>query len=155
MISNRICKASCVVTALLLLSCSGTSGGSPGAGSAREHVVVEFSGFAVNPKTVHLTPDGNLRWVNVGPDYSGYIVFPTSISQAFTCGDDLQPYFSKTDKGYVSLPITGDTSERVQLPCPLAPGSYDYEIWLMGTGFGSEYDYGRPERALAGKIVVE
>ena len=56
---------------------------------------------------------------------------------------------------YRSLPITGTQSERVELPCPRAPGTYDYEIWLMGSGFGGEYDADKPEQILPAKIVVE
>ena len=40
-------------------------------------------------------------------------------------------------------------------PCALAPGSYDYEIWLMGVGFGGEYDSTTPQQILRAKIVVE
>jgi hypothetical protein len=42
----------------------------------------------------------------------------------------------------------------VELPCPLAPGTYDYEVWIVGAGFG-EADEPRPERKLPGQIVVE
>ena len=55
---------------------------------------------------------------------------------------------------YRSLPITGMQSEQVRLPCPLAPGSHDYEIWLMGSGFGGEAG-DEPQRVLRAKIVVE
>jgi hypothetical protein len=56
---------------------------------------------------------------------------------------------------YRSLPLTDEESERVQLPCPLAPGSYDYEIWLVGAGLGEVIDARRPEQILRAKIVVE
>lgn len=43
----------------------------------------------------------------------------------------------------------------MQLPCPLVPGSYDYEIWLIGAGLGEVIDARRPEQILRAKIVVE
>jgi hypothetical protein len=46
-------------------------------------------------------------------------------------------------------------SERVELPCPLAPGTYDYEIWLVSAGLGVEVDDVEPQQILRAKIVVE
>ena len=43
----------------------------------------------------------------------------------------------------------------MQLPCPLAPGSYDYEIWLVEGGLAAEVAPGRPEQILRAQIVVE
>ncbi len=76
------------------------------------------------------------------------------MTPSFHCSD-LRPYFVKMDTVYRSLPLLGVESERVQLPCALAPGSYDYEIWMFGAGFGKEFNDGRPQQILRGKIVVE
>ena len=43
----------------------------------------------------------------------------------------------------------------MQLPCSLARGTYDYEIWLQGAGVGGEYDADQPSQILRAKIVVE
>jgi hypothetical protein len=82
------------------------------------------------------------------------VILPASIAASFRC-QDLGPYFSKIENVYRSLPITDDESERVQLPCPLAPGSYDYEIWLLGSGFGDEVESDAPQTVLRARIVVQ
>ena len=70
---------------------------------------------------------------------------------------DLRPYLTKLEDGrYRSVPITGGVSETAKLPCSLAPGSYDYEIWLMGEGFGEEGNgTAVPQQVLRAKIVVQ
>jgi len=144
---------SCVVAAALLVSCSSTSGGAPGAFDAREPAIVQFSYQAVNPQTVRIPGDGNVRWVNIADDALGFVVFPASIASDFRC-KDLKPYFSRTANVYRSLPITGMESERVELPCALASGTYDYEIGLVGAGLGVEVG-DEPQQILRAKIVVE
>jgi len=116
--------------------------------------VVQFSYQAVDPETVRIPTDGNVTWVNMAPDTRAFVVFPASIASAFGC-KDLLPYFSRTANVYRSLPLTGVQSERVQLPCPLAPGSYAYEIWLTGAGFGEEFSADAPGQILRARIVVE
>jgi len=120
-------RVSCVAAAALLVACSSSLGGAPGAGAYREPVIVQFSYAAVNPETVRIPADGNLTWQNMAPDTRGFVVFPASIASAFRCAD-LRPYFLRMESVYRSLPLTDEESERVQLPCALAPGSYDYEI---------------------------
>jgi hypothetical protein len=137
-----------VTLAALLVSCATTSGSGGSLGPA----VVQFSYDSVSPETVRIAADGNVKWVNLAPDSRGFVVFPATITTGFTCGANLHPYFQKTEAGYRSLPITPVESERVELPCPLKPGGYDYEIWVTGAGFG---DTGRPEQKLRGKIVVQ
>jgi len=151
--ANRI-TVSCVAAAALLVACSSILGGAPGAGGYREPTVVQFSFEAVNPQTVRIPASGNVTWENLAADTRGFVVFPASIASAFRC-DDLHPYFTRMESVYRSLPLTDEESERVQLPCPLAPGSYDYEIWLMGSGFGVDFGDGKPEHVLRAKIVVE
>jgi hypothetical protein len=144
----------CVAAAALLLSCSSPSGGASGAGAFREPTVVQFSYQAVTPETVRIATDGNLTWTNLAPETAAYVVFPASIAASFRC-TDLHPYFSRTANLYRSLPLTGMESRRVQLPCSLAPGSYDYEIWITGSGLGEEFDPGAPQQVLRAKIIVE
>jgi hypothetical protein len=145
---------SCVAAAAFAVSCAGAPGGTWGTGEAAQPTVVQFSYQAVNPQTVRITADGNVSWVNDATDTRGFVVFPVTIASSFRC-KDLHPSFTRTPSGYQSLPITGMQSERVQLPCALAPGSYDYEIWLTGSGFGAESDETRPAQILRAKILVE
>jgi hypothetical protein len=91
-------------------------------------------------------------WENTAPDTRGFIVFPVSIAESFRCSD-LGPSFSRTLNDYRSLPIGGMQGDRVGLPCALAPGSYDYEVWIVGGGFGDEIT-GDPQ-VLHATIVVE
>jgi hypothetical protein len=139
-----------VALAAPFLSCAST----PGSGGSGQNAIVNFSFDALNPKTVRIPADGNITWVNIAPDSRGFVVFPASIAQSFTCGENLQPYFRKIAGGFQSLPIGGVESNHVQLPCSLAPGSYDYEIAIMGAGLGETFE-SSPERKLPGTIVVE
>jgi len=123
-------------------------------GDVRPNAIVDFSFYELSPKTVHIPADGNITWVNLAPDSLGFVVFPASIAQSFSCGENLQPYFRKIEGGFQSLPITSSEPDRVQLPCSLAPGSYDYEIAITGAGSG-ENDEADAERKLPGTIVVE
>jgi hypothetical protein len=132
------------------LSCAS----SPDSGGSGQKQVVEFSFYELKPKAVHISADGNITWVNLAADSKGYVVFPASIAKSFTCGENLQPYFHKIAGGFQSLPISSYEPNNVQLPCPLAPGSYDYEIAIMNSGLG-EADPTTAERKLLGTIVVE
>jgi len=143
-----------VAAAALLVACSGPSGRSPAAEAADLPTVVQFTYDAVNPATVRITAKGNVTWVNQASDTRAYIVFPAGIASSFRCAD-LGPYFTRTPAGYQSLPITGMQTETVRLPCPLASGSYDYEIWLTGAGFGEAVDATKPQQVLRAKLVVE
>jgi hypothetical protein len=145
---------SCVAAAALVVSCSSPSGGPLDAREIREATVVQFSYEAVNPESVRIPADGNVTWVNLAPETVGFVVFPASIASSFRCAD-LAPYFARAANVYRSLPLTDMESRRVQLPCSLAPGSYDYEIWLTGAGLGEEFDPGQPQQVLRAKIVVD
>lgn len=116
---------------------------------------VEFSYQAVTPETVTIAPGGNVTWENTALDVVGFVIFPGSISQHLAC-TDYRPYLTKlTDGRFRSPPLANGVSERAQLPCALAPGSYDYEIWLMGEGFGiSGGDVITPQQVLRAKLVV-
>jgi hypothetical protein len=139
-----------IALAAPFLSCASA----PGSGGSGQNAIVNFSFDELNPKTVHISADGNITWVNLAPDSRGFIVFPASIAQSFTCGEKLEPYFRRIEGGFQSLPIANVEPNHVQLPCPLAPGSYDYEIAIMGAGLGQTGETS-PERKLPGTIVVE
>jgi len=118
--------------------------------------VVHFSFAGVSPETVRIAANDNVTWVNRAADTRASVVFPPTIASAFTC-TDLRPYFGKTAAGYQSLPISSDSSpqtERVELPCPLRPGRYDYQVWIMDSGLAQTEAAG-PGKLLSGTIVVE
>jgi hypothetical protein len=146
---TQLARLSAAAALLLVAACSSAPGRAPAAAGFVEPLVVRFSYEAVTPQTARIPADGNLTWVNAAQESVGFVVFPASIASRFRCAD-LRPYFSKTADRYHSLPIGGMESERVQLPCALAPGSYAYEVWLMGAGFGAE-----PQQVLRATIVVE
>jgi hypothetical protein len=139
----------CAGLALSLVSCATGSGSDPG----RAHAVVQFSYAAVKPETVRIPTDGTVTWINVAADSRGVIVFPASTSSGSTCGENLRPDFQEVSGAYQSRPIEHFESAPVQLPCPLEPGTYPYEIWLRGTGLGETIVEG-PERKLRATIVV-
>lgn len=140
----------CATVGLLLSACAATS---PSTESGKV-AVVQFSYDGLKPEVVHITPDGNIKWVNLAPDSRGVVVFPNSISTSFSCGAALEPYFVPAADGYRSLPIESSEPNRVELPCSLAPGTYDYEVWIMGSGLG-DFGASSAQRSLPGKIVVK
>jgi hypothetical protein len=144
----------CIAAAALLIACSSSVENALRAGAESEPTIVQFTYQTVSPEVVRIPSAGNVGWQNLADDAWGLVVFPASIASAFRC-QDLHPYFTRSEGVYRSLPVTNPESQRVQLPCPLTPGSYDYEVWLMGVGFGGEYDSGTPQRILRAKIIVE
>ena len=139
-----------VALAIPFLACSST----PDFGGSGQNAIVNFSFYGVSPKTVRIPANGNITWVNEAPDSSGFVVLPASIAQSFSCGENLEPYFRKVEGGFQSLPISSFEPRHVELPCPLARGSYDYEIAITNTG-RAQTGEPRPERKLRGTIVVE
>ena len=134
---------------LFALACAGAPN-APGEGSGpRQHVEIQFGDMAIHPETAILRQGGNAVWINTSTEFQGAVVFPEGIKASFTC-DDLRPVFSKTGAGYQSIPISADV-ESVALPCPLKPGSYDYQLYLFDDMSGMD----NPQRTLQGKIVVE
>jgi hypothetical protein len=127
----------------------------PSTNQPRDHVVVQFSDATLHPSIARVTKGGQVTWVNYSSSYTGAVVFPDSFAEALTCGKP-RPEFGKVAGGYQSEPITGEMGEDVHLPCPLAPGEYEYEIFLfegrlMDRG-ASMFD---PNSTLQGKIVAE
>lgn len=141
-----------VALAALLTACAGSSNllGGPWV----EPALVQFNYLEVTPETVQIAPGGNVTWENNADETRGFVVFPASIASSFRC-TDFRPYFERAGDLYRSLELTDEESERVQLPCALAPGTYPYEIWLFGAGFGKGFDLDGPEKRLSGRIVVE
>ena len=146
--------ALCAAAGALLCSCTGPSSGGSGAEVEADHVVVRFTDRSVEPAAARVAKGGNVRWVNGGDDIQGIVVFPEGIAASFTCRD-LAPMFRRVEGTYRSLPISGAESERVALPCPLVPGRYAYEIWIVGAGFGIESGALLPEKKLGAQLVVE
>jgi hypothetical protein len=139
---------------LLWFGCAGGPG-NPLAGPYSEPSVVQFSYLDMTPETVRIGSQGSVRWESLAEETRGFVIFPASIASAFRC-TDFRPYFVREGEIYRSLPISmEEDSERVQLPCALAPGTYPYEIWLFGAGFGKGFDLDGPEKRLTGRIVVE
>jgi hypothetical protein len=116
-----------------------------------EDAVVSFEFTRLNPKTVRIPTTGTVSWVNLGEESVGFVILPTDMLKSSAC-TDLSQYFHETEAGYQSRPITGTESERVELPCALAPGSYPYEVWVAGAGFGESWTI---QQKLKGTIVVE
>jgi hypothetical protein len=137
------------LSVLFVLACAGAPN-APGEGSGpRQHVEIQFGAMAIRPQTATLRQGGKAVWINTSTEYQGSVVFPEGIKASFTC-DELRPVFSKTGAGYQSIPISADV-ETVALPCPLKPGSYDYQLYLFDDMSGMA----DPLRTLQGKIVVE
>jgi hypothetical protein len=144
--------AASVALAATFLACAPTPG--TGTGGTGKITVVQFTFDELKPKSTHIPPDGNISWVNLSPDSRAFVVFPASIAESFTCGENLEPYFRKIEGGFQSLPLTSFESNTVQLPCSLPPGSYEYEVAITNAG-GMQLDPSAPPQKLLGTIVVE
>lgn len=141
-----------LVIAVVLGGCAGGAGTQSG---PRKDVVVQFTNMNIEPQTAQVAAGGNVAWTNMATEYGGVILFPESVVDSFTC-TELRPLFTRTGDGLQSIPIAQD-SENVALPCPLKPGSYDYQVNLFEAhGEGSMgVSMENPVRSLRGKIVVE
>ena len=120
------------------------------------HTLVQVSFTGLSPETVQIPSDGNITWVNGSADSSAIVVLPASMGASFTCAE-LGPVFRQTAEGYESLPILSQWSpqtERVELPCALRPGRYDYSVRIQNSGLAQTEAAG-PGRTLSGVIVVE
>jgi hypothetical protein len=141
--------------AVLLSACASVDSFVKTADEAVAPTTVQFTFEAVSPQTVTIAPGGNVRWVNNALDVVGFVVFPGSIASSLRC-QELHPYLTKLENGeFRTPPITGVVSEQAKLPCALAPGSYAYQVWLMGAGFGAEGAGSAPQKVLHGKIIAE
>ncbi len=128
----------------------------PSENEPRPHVMVRFTDSSLHPTVARVLEGGSVSWVNEASTFAATIVFSDAVAEAFTC-DDLRPNWSKSGTGYQSVPITmGGATDDLELPCPLRPGTYDYEIGLFsgpmagGAGFMDD-----PQLTMPGQIVVE
>jgi hypothetical protein len=78
-----------------------------------------------------------------------------TLAKAFTCSD-LRPNWMKAATGYQSSPVTmGGAMDDLEIPCPLEPGEYEYEIWLFSGSMGDSAAMDDPQSRMQGKIVVQ
>jgi hypothetical protein len=70
------------------------------------------------------------------------------MASAFTC-DELRPQFVLNGDRIESVQVLGD-NENLATPCPLKPGSYDYEVWLSESRMQRE----NPQLKIKGRIEV-
>ncbi len=121
----------------------------------RKHVMVQFTDMSLHPSIAQVLEGGTLSWVNYASMNDGSIVFSNEVATAFTCSD-LRPNWMKTAAGYQSIPITqGGAMDDLEIPCPLKPGEYEYEIWLFSGGMGDPAAMDDPQSRMQGKIVVQ
>jgi len=126
----------------------------PSTNKPRKQVTVQFTDSTLHPSIAQVVENGTVSWLNYATDYLGTIVFSDAVASAFTCSD-LGPDFMKRDQGYQSIPIRGEPDE-LEIPCPLKPGEYEYEVWLFSGFLGDPADeMDEPESRMQGKIIVE
>jgi hypothetical protein len=120
----------------------------------RKNVTVQFTDASLHPSIAQVLEGGMVTWVNYASESEGTIFFSDEVAKAFPC--DLRPDWMKTDDGYQSIPITIGTAENdLDLPCPLPPGTYDYEVWLFTRRVGRPDTMADPQSQMKGKIVVQ
>ncbi len=142
-------------TALSCASSGASPSSIPGAGFEGEVVFVRFNFGSVDPVSAQAAKNRNVQWVNLAQDVAGQVVFPASIASSFECGSDLAPMYEKVGETYRSLHIEGTMGARVTLPCPLAVGNYDYEIWLYGIGDGMVGGATVPVNKFSAKLIIQ
>ena len=122
----------------------------------RKHVMVQFTDFSLHPSVAQLLEGGTVSWVNYATTSAGTIFFSDEAAKGFTC-TELRPSWMKVADGYQSIPITqAGAANDLEIPCPLKPGEYEYEIRLFVPQIGGEMSgMGDPHSQMQGKIVVE
>ena len=127
----------------------------PSKNKPRKDVMVQFSDMSLHPSIAQVLQGGTVSWVNYGSMYEGSIIFSDEVAAAFTCSD-LSPNWMKSGTGYQSIPITmiGATND-LEIPCPLKPGEYEYEIWLFPATMGGPGGMDDPQSRMQGKIIVK
>jgi hypothetical protein len=127
----------------------------PSKNKPRKHVMVQFSDMSLHPSIAQVVEGGTVSWVNYASMYEGSIVFSNEVAAAFTCSD-LRPNWMKTGTSYQSIPITmGGATNDLEVPCPLKPGEYEYEIWLFSSAMGGPAGMDNPQSRMQGKIIVK
>jgi len=144
---------SAVVVLLLTavsLGCAMSSGGQDSGkkSSLHKNIVIQINQFHVRPEVAKVPAEGNsISWTNWS-DSLAMIVFPAEVAQAFTC-DEVRPDFVVNGPHLESITAIGSNEDLVT-PCPLKPGTYDYQVYL----FESPGDRYNPELKSKGQIVV-
>jgi len=109
---------------------------------------VQINAMNLAPEVVQASGSKNsIAWTNWSSSWAR-VVFPGGMTSAFTC-TDLRPQFVFTGDRIESIRASGDNMDLVT-PCPLKPGSYEYEVWL----YEPRFDRGDPQRKLKGRIEV-
>lgn len=110
--------------------------------------VVQINEMKLTPEVVQLSGSKNsIAWTNWSSSWAR-VVFPGGMTSAFTC-TDLRPQFAFTGDRIQSINASGDNMDLVT-PCPLKPGSYEYEVWL----YEPRFDRGDPRTKVKGRIEV-
>jgi len=122
----------------------------------RKHVMVHFTDATLHPSIAQVVEGGTVSWVNYASMSDGSIVFSDEVAKAFTCSE-LRPNWMKTETGYHSIPITkGGAMDDLEIPCPLKPGEYEYEVWLFsGSMRNPAAEMSDPQSRMQGKIIVK
>ena len=115
----------------------------------RLRVMVQFSDSYLHPSHAQILSGGTVSWANYGANLIGSVSFPVSIRASFSCVD-LGPNWEQDASRVRSIPITGSMDD-LELPCPLKPGTYDYELLL----FDRLSDAYSPQLTLPGTISVQ
>lgn len=118
----------------------------------RIHVMIRFDDTTIQPDVARIKAGGTVSWVTYTTEYHGSVVLPPGVRQDLHC--DVRPDFMEISGGGLqSIPIGGDDDD-LDLPCPLKPGTYDYQIFLQGAG-GLGQGLQNPEVTMKGSIIVE
>ena len=128
----------------------------PTTNEPRKHVLVRFTNMSLRPSVARVLEGGTVAWTNLSSNRGGVVSFPLSVVDHFSCSE-LRPAFYQTADRLVSIPITAGTGD-VALPCPLAPGEYEYRLDLFRglRRIGpSVSNIDNPDLSLPGKIIVE
>ena len=115
----------------------------------RSRVMVQFTDSYMHPSHAQILSGGTVSWVNYGANLTGSVSFPVEIRASFTCVD-LRPNWEQDASSVRSIPITSLVDD-IELPCPLKPGVYSYELLL----FDRFSDSNNPRLTLPGKIIVK
>ncbi len=126
----------------------GDDDGDGGSKAARQNMVVQINNMTLSPRVVRVTAKGNsIAWDNWS-EYLAVVSFPLSILDAFTC-KEMRPDFARTADRIESFAAIGDNEDLVT-PCPLKPGTYDYDVYLANSLANRD----NPQLTLKGQIVV-
>ena len=121
----------------------------------RRDIIIQFGDMSIEPSVARVKQGGSVAWTSVSTNFRGTLSFPESIVPKFSC-KELRPDFYVAHGRLLSIDIAnGD--ENLVLPCPLAPGTYEYRIDLTsgGEGVGGRSMGANPQLSLPGTLIVE